>query len=130
MREEDRKNQERNTIAIRNQICNETCMKYIRTDLLGLCRGLFSLKKSIYLPILVILFYYLTYFSLVFQSTFYKFIVSGFLGLSPSILGQGLKSGPYTTHPVWGFSLCEASYPQSPNIVTICEPYNLYEHSH
>ena len=37
MREEDRKNQERNTVAIRNQICNETCMKYIRTDLLGLC---------------------------------------------------------------------------------------------
>ena len=33
------RNQERNIVAIRNQICNQTCEKYIRTDLLGLCRG-------------------------------------------------------------------------------------------
>jgi len=39
MREGDRKNQERNIIAVRNQICNQTCVKYIRTDLLELCRG-------------------------------------------------------------------------------------------
>ena len=31
-------NQERNTVAIKNQICNQTCEKYIKTDLLGLCR--------------------------------------------------------------------------------------------
>ena len=31
-------NQERNTVAIKNQICNQTCEKYIRTDFLGLCR--------------------------------------------------------------------------------------------
>ena len=31
------RNQERNTVAIRNQICNQTCEKYIRTDLLELC---------------------------------------------------------------------------------------------
>ena len=31
------RNQERNTVAIRNQICNQTCEKYMRTDLLGLC---------------------------------------------------------------------------------------------
>jgi len=37
------RNQERNTIAIRNQICSQTCKKYIRTDLLKLCRGRFSL---------------------------------------------------------------------------------------
>ena len=37
------KNQEKNTVAIRNQICNQTCEKYIRTDLLGLCRERFSL---------------------------------------------------------------------------------------
>ena len=37
------RNQERNTVAIRNQICNQTCEKYIRTDLLGLCRERFSL---------------------------------------------------------------------------------------
>ena len=30
------RNQERNTVAIRKQICNQTCEKYIRTDLLGL----------------------------------------------------------------------------------------------
>ena len=36
-------NQERNTVAIKNQICNKTCEKYIRTDLLGLCQGQFSL---------------------------------------------------------------------------------------
>ena len=30
-------NQERNTVAIRNQICNQTCEKYIRTNLFGLC---------------------------------------------------------------------------------------------
>ena len=33
------RNQERNTVAIGNQICNQTCEKYIRTNLLGLCRG-------------------------------------------------------------------------------------------
>ena len=37
------RNQERNTVAIRNQICNQTYEKYIRTDLLGLCRGRFCL---------------------------------------------------------------------------------------
>ena len=31
------KNQERNIVAIRNQICNQTCEKYIRTDLFGVC---------------------------------------------------------------------------------------------
>ena len=30
------RNQERNIVAIRNQICNQTCEKYIRTDLLRL----------------------------------------------------------------------------------------------
>ena len=33
------RNQEKNTIAIRKQICNQTCEKYIRTDFLKLCRG-------------------------------------------------------------------------------------------
>jgi len=37
------RNQERNTVAIRNQICNQTCEKYIRTYLFGLYRGRFSL---------------------------------------------------------------------------------------
>ena len=37
------RNQERNIVAIRNQICNQTCEKYIRTYLLELCRGRFSL---------------------------------------------------------------------------------------
>ena len=37
------RNQERNTVAIRNQICNQTYEKYIRVDLLRLCRGRFSL---------------------------------------------------------------------------------------
>ena len=32
------RNQEKNTVAIRNQIYNQTCEKYIRTNLLGLCR--------------------------------------------------------------------------------------------
>ena len=32
------RNQERITLAIRNQICNQTCEKYMRTDFLGLCR--------------------------------------------------------------------------------------------
>ena len=30
-------NQEKNTVVIWNQICNQTYEKYIRTDLLGLC---------------------------------------------------------------------------------------------
>ena len=30
--------EERNIVAIKNQTCNQTCKKYIRTDLLGLCR--------------------------------------------------------------------------------------------
>ena len=33
------RNRERNTVAIRNQICNQTYEKYIRAGLLGLCRG-------------------------------------------------------------------------------------------
>ena len=37
------RNQERNTVAIRNQICNQTCEKYIRAGFLGLCRERFSL---------------------------------------------------------------------------------------
>ena len=37
------RNQERNTVAIRNQICNQTCEKYIRTNHIGLCRRQFSL---------------------------------------------------------------------------------------
>ena len=37
------RNQERNTVAIRNQICKQTFEKYIRADLLGLCQGQFSL---------------------------------------------------------------------------------------
>ena len=32
------RNQERNTVATKNQICNQTCEKYIRTDILELCR--------------------------------------------------------------------------------------------
>ena len=32
------RNEERNTVAIKNQICNQTCEKYTRTDILGLCR--------------------------------------------------------------------------------------------
>ena len=31
-------NQERNIVAIRNQLYNQTCEKYIRTDFLRLCR--------------------------------------------------------------------------------------------
>ena len=42
MRENDR-NQEKNTVTIKNQICNQTCEKCIRTDFLGLCRRQFSL---------------------------------------------------------------------------------------
>ena len=83
----DRKNHKRNTVAIKNQICNQTCVKYIRTHLLGLCRGRFSLEKSIYLPIFDILFFCPTHFRRVFQSPLYKFIVLGFLGLSPFFLG-------------------------------------------
>ena len=37
------KKQERNPVAIKNQICNQTCEKYIRTDLLGLCQERFNL---------------------------------------------------------------------------------------
>ena len=53
----DQKNQEKSTVATKNQTCNQTCMKYIRTHLLGLCRGQISLEKSIYLHVLVILSY-------------------------------------------------------------------------
>ena len=35
---EGNQNQERNTVAIKNQTCNQTCEKYLRIDLLGLCR--------------------------------------------------------------------------------------------
>ena len=83
----DWKNHKRNTVAIKNQICNQTCVKYIRTHLLRLCRWRFSLEKSIYLLVLNILSYCPTHFSPVFQLILYKFIVLAFLGLSPFILG-------------------------------------------
>ena len=83
----DRKNHERNTVAIKNQICNQTCVKYIRTHLLELCQGGFSLENSIYLPVLDILSFFRTHFSLIFQPILYKFIVLGFLGLSSFFLG-------------------------------------------
>ena len=78
----DRKNQKRNTVAIKNQTCNQTCVKYTRTHLLESCRGRFSLKNSIYLPVLDILSFCPTHFSPAFQPTLYKFIVLGFLGIS------------------------------------------------
>ena len=37
------RNQESNTIAIKNQHHNQTYAKYIKTDLIGLCWGRFSL---------------------------------------------------------------------------------------
>ena len=84
----DRKNHKRNTVAIKNQICNQTCVKYIRTRLLELCRGRFSLEKLIYLPVLDILSFCLTHFCQVSQLTLYKFIVLGILGRSPFLLGH------------------------------------------
>ena len=84
----DRKNHKRNTVAIKNQICNQTCVKYIRTRLLGLCRWRFSLEKLIYLPVLDILYFRLTHFSLVSQLTLYKSIVLCFLGWSPFLSGR------------------------------------------
>ena len=74
-------NQERNTVTIRNQSCNQTCEKYIRTDLLGLCRGRFSLVESICLFVLVIGTHFIchpTHLNPVFQPTLYKFIILGF----------------------------------------------------
>ena len=41
----DRKNHERNTVAIKNQICNQICVKCIRTHLLGLCWWQFFSRK-------------------------------------------------------------------------------------
>ena len=38
------RNQERDTVAIKNEICSQTCKKYIRTDLFGLCQGRFNLN--------------------------------------------------------------------------------------
>ena len=40
------RNQEKNTVAIRNQIYNQTCEKHIKTYLLGLCRERFSLNLN------------------------------------------------------------------------------------
>ena len=41
----------RNTVVIKNQTCNQTCEKYIRTDLLRLYQGqfFFNLNQSIFL---------------------------------------------------------------------------------
>ena len=75
------------TVVIKNQLCNQTYVKYIRIHLIGLCRGRFSLKKSIYLDVLDILSFGPTHFNQFFQSTLYKFIVLGYLGPSPSFLG-------------------------------------------
>jgi len=37
------KNHKRNTVAMKNQLCNQTYKVYIKTDLLGLYQGRFSL---------------------------------------------------------------------------------------
>ena len=87
----DQKNHKRNTVAIKNQICNQTCVKYIRTHLLRLCWGQFSLEKSIYLFVFDILSFCPTHFSPAFQPTLYKFIILGFLGLSFFFLDWALN---------------------------------------
>ena len=82
------KKKERNTVTIKNQTCNHTCEDYIRIDLLGpVPRTIFlNLIQFISLSLwiestLFVIQLILTQF---FQSTLYKFIVLGFLGLSPS----------------------------------------------
>ena len=94
-------NYKRNTIAIKNQICNHTCVKYIRTHLLRLCWGWFSLKNSIYLLVLDILSFRLTHFSLVFPIHSLQIHCFGpksfFLRLSP-------KTSPYKNYPWISYS--------------------------
>ena len=41
--EKELKNSERNIVAIKNQIYNQTCEKYIKIDLLRLCQAQFTL---------------------------------------------------------------------------------------
>ena len=88
----DQKKEERNTIAIKNQTYNHTCEEYIRIDLLEpVPRMIFlnliqSLSLSLWIEsTLFMIQLILTQF---FQSTLYKFIVLGFLGLSSFILGR------------------------------------------
>ena len=38
--------EKKNTVAIKNELCNQTWEKYIRTDLLGLCWGRFSSAQT------------------------------------------------------------------------------------
>ena len=46
MSEGDWETKKKDTVTIKNCICNQTWEKYIRTDLLGPCRGRFSLVKT------------------------------------------------------------------------------------
>ena len=91
----DRKNDKRNTIAIKNQLCNQTWKEYIRTDLLGLCRGQLSLIQLNLFPYYSQLAHFIrdpTHSNPIFQPTLYKFIVLGFLGLGASIVRASVQS--------------------------------------
>ena len=46
MGEKNREIKRKKAVALTNCICNLTRKKYIRTDLLGLCRGRFSLVQA------------------------------------------------------------------------------------
>ena len=88
----DRKIKEGNIVAIKNQTYNHTCEECIRIELLGpVPRMIFlnliqHVSLSLWIEsILFVIQLILTQFS---QPTLYKFIVLGFLSLSPFILGQ------------------------------------------
>ena len=79
-----RKNQERNTVAIKNQTCNHTCEEYIRTNIVGpvprmIFLNLFqSISLSLWIePILFVVQLILTQFSnpLSTNSLFWAFCV-------------------------------------------------------
>ena len=88
----DRKIKEGNIVAIKNQTYNHTCEECIRIELLGpVPRMIFlnliqHVSLSLWIEsILFVIQLILTQFS---QPTLYKFIVLGFLSLSPFILDQ------------------------------------------
>ena len=91
----DRKKEERNTVAIKNQTCNHTCEEYIRIDLLGpMPRTIFpNLIQSVSLSLWIESTLFVIQLILIqfFQPTLYKFIILGFLGLSSFILGTAMN---------------------------------------
>ena len=88
-------------MALKNQLYNRTCKEFIRTNLLKLCRGRFSLVEPFCLFVLVIATHSIghpTHSSLVFPTHSLQIHCVGLFGPKSILWAKGLKYGPYNIY--------------------------------